>query len=74
MLALMPFLNNNNSFSNTTVTAQYDKYGDSHYSIYQTGDKKYESRTGLFEGFFNSVDLMHYHEYSCEIPKFLISL
>jgi hypothetical protein len=30
------------------------KYGDSYYSIYQTDDKKYEFRTGLFEGFFVS--------------------
>ena len=26
--------------------------GDSYYSTYQTDDKKYESRTGPFEGFF----------------------
>ena len=62
MLVLMPFLNNN-SFSNTTVMAQYYKYGDSHYNTYQTDDKKYESRNELFEGFVNSVDLIHYHEY-----------
>ena len=51
----MPFLNqNNNSFlANTALMAQeYDKYGDSRYSTYQTDDKKYECRTGPFEGFF----------------------
>ena len=31
----------------------YDTYGDS-YSKYPTDDKKYECRTGLFEGFFVS--------------------
>ena len=30
------------------------KYGDSYYSTYQTEDKKYECRTGPFEGFFVS--------------------
>ena len=50
MLAIMPFLNQNNSFSN--VMAQ--EYGDSSYSTYQTDDKKYECQTGPFEGFFVS--------------------
>src|SRR5215207_2515239 len=57
MLLVMPFLNNNNNsfLSNTTVMAQdYDKYGDSSYSKYPTDDKKYECRTGPFEGFFVS--------------------
>ena len=31
----------------------YDNYGDS-YSQYPTDDKKYECRTGPFEGFFVS--------------------
>ncbi|HEY6586827.1 MAG TPA: hypothetical protein VIY98_00930 [Nitrososphaeraceae archaeon] len=30
------------------------KYGDSYYSKYPTDDKKYECRTGPFEGFFVS--------------------
>jgi hypothetical protein len=30
----------------------YDRYGDSSYSPYPTDDKKYEYRTGPFEGFF----------------------
>jgi hypothetical protein len=53
MLAVMPFLNNNNSFLANPATAQeYDKYGDSYYSQIPTDDKKYECRTGPFEGFF----------------------
>ena len=51
MLAVMPFLNNN-SFS-TVMAQEYDNYDDS-YSKYPTGDKKYECRTGPFEGFFVS--------------------
>ena len=51
MLMIMPFLNQNNSFSNV-MAQEYDKYGDSFYSTYQTDDKKYEWRTGPFEGFF----------------------
>jgi len=39
MLAIMPFLNNNNSVSNTAMGQEYDKYGDSYYSTYQTDDK-----------------------------------
>ena len=54
MLAVMPFLNNNNNFSNTAIAQEYDKYGDSSYSQYPTEDKKYECRTGPFEGFFVS--------------------
>ncbi len=50
MLSAIPLLNNNN----TVATAQeYDKYGES-YSTYPTDDKKYECRTGPFEGFFVS--------------------
>jgi hypothetical protein len=51
MLVLVPFLNNN--FSNV-MAQEYDKYGDSSYSRYQTDDKKYECQTGPFEGFFVS--------------------
>jgi hypothetical protein len=57
MLAIMPLLNNNNSFLTTPIMAQqYDDnyYGDSSYSKYPTEDKKYECRTGPFEGFFVS--------------------
>ena len=54
MLVMMPFLNKNNSFPNTAMAQVYDKSGDSYYSKYQTDDKKYEWRTGPFEGFFVS--------------------
>ncbi len=54
MLAVTPFLNNNNSLLNTAMAQEYDKYGDSSYSQYPTDDKKYECRTGPFEGFFVS--------------------
>ena len=48
MLAVMPL------FNNYVAMAQgYDNYGDS-YSQYPTDDKKYECRTGPFEGFFVS--------------------
>ena len=55
MLAIMPLLNNNNNnFVNTAVAQGYDNYGNSYYSQYPTDDKKYECRTGPFEGFFVS--------------------
>ena len=50
----MPLFNNNNSFSNTAIAQEYYKYWDSSYSQYPTDDKKYECRTGPFEGFFVS--------------------
>ena len=43
MLAAMPSLNQNNSFSNTAMTQGYNGiYEDSYYSKYPTDDKKYE--------------------------------
>ena len=54
MLAVLPLLNNNNSYSNTAIAQEYNKYGDSSYSQYPTDDKKYECRTSPFEGFFVS--------------------
>ena len=54
MLVLVPFLNTNSFLSNPAMAQEYDKYGDSHYSQYPTDDKKYECRTGPFEGFFVS--------------------
>jgi hypothetical protein len=53
MSAIMPFLNQNNSFSNV-MAQEYDRYGESSYSQYPTDDKKYECRTGPLEGFFTS--------------------
>ena len=55
MLVVMPFLNqNHNSFLPNVIAQEYDKYRDSSYSQYPTDDKKYECRTGPFEGFFVS--------------------
>ena len=54
MLAIIPLLRNNNSFSNTAVAQGNYNYGDSYYSTYPSDDKKYECRTGPFEGFFVS--------------------
>src|ERR671910_623574 len=53
MLSAMPLFFNNN---NRVAMAQgYDNnYGYSYYSQYPTDDKKYECRTGPFEGFFVS--------------------
>jgi hypothetical protein len=48
MLSAVPILNNNNA----AMAQGY--YGDSSYSQYPTDDKKYECRTGPFEGFFVS--------------------
>jgi hypothetical protein len=49
MLSAIPLLNNNNTVA---MAQEYDKYRDSYYSQYPTDDKKYECRTGPFEGFF----------------------
>ena len=59
MLAIVPILNNNNnqnSFLHPAVAQGYgyDNYGETNYSTYPTDDKKYECRTGPFEGFFVS--------------------
>jgi len=54
MLSAMPLLNNN--ILNPAMAQGYDNYyGDgSSYSKYPTDDKRYECRTGPFEGFFVS--------------------
>ncbi|MGH9982032.1 MAG: hypothetical protein ACRD6U_10825 [Nitrososphaeraceae archaeon] len=49
MLSTIPLLNNNN---NAAMAQGYN--GDNYYSQYPTDDKKYECRTGPFEGFFVS--------------------
>ncbi len=59
MLAIVPILNNNNnhnSFLHPAVAQGYgyDNYGETNYSTYPTDGKKYECRTGPFEGFFVS--------------------
>ena len=48
MLSAIPLLNNNNA----AMAQGYN--GDNYYSQYPTDDKKYECRTGPFEGFFVS--------------------
>jgi hypothetical protein len=49
MLVVLPLLSSNN---NAVMAQGY--YGDDSYSQYPTDDKKYECRTGPFEGFFVS--------------------
>jgi hypothetical protein len=45
-----------NNIISHAMGQEYDNYyGDSSYSTYQTDDKKYECRTGPFEGFFVSL-------------------
>jgi integrin beta 3 len=48
LLSAIPLLNNNNA----AMAQGYN--GDNYYSQYPTDDKKYECRTGPFEGFFVS--------------------
>ena len=51
LIMLVPFANMN-SFLNTVMAQGYDTdYDDDRYSQYPTEDKKYECRTGPFEGF-----------------------
>ena len=66
MLSAMPLFNNN-----TVANAQeYDKYGDSYYSQYPTDDKKYECRTGPFEGFFvSSVEFCKFNKFDKDDRK-----
>ena len=63
LVMLVPFVNTN-LFSNTAMAQGYDKYRDSYYSTYQTDDKKYECRTGPFEGFFvSSVEFCKFNKF-----------
>ena len=56
----MPLFNNNG----VAEAQEYDKYGDSHYSQYPTEEKKYECRTGPFEGFFvGSVEFCKFNKF-----------
>jgi hypothetical protein len=60
MLAVMPLFNNNSA----AMAQEYDKYRDSYYSQYPTDDKKYECRTGPFEGFFvGSVEFCKFNKF-----------
>jgi hypothetical protein len=68
MLSVMPILYNNKNSILKAATAQgYDSYGDSsYYSQYPTDDKKYECRTGPFEGFFvGSVEFCKFNKFDC---------
>ena len=52
------------SFNTVTMAQEFDKYGDSSYSQYPTDDKKYECRTGPFEGFFvSSVEFCKFNKF-----------
>jgi hypothetical protein len=64
ILAVIPLLNNN-SFTKVAMAQGYDNYGDnSYYSQYPTDDKKYECRTGPFEGFFvSSVEFCKFNKF-----------
>ena len=67
MLAIMPLLNNNN---NAAMAQGYETYGDSSYSQYPTEDKKYECRTGPFEGFFvSSVEFCKFNKFDKDDRK-----
>ena len=54
-----------NNIISHAMGQEYDNYyGDSSYSTYQTDDKKYECRTGPFEGFFvNSVEFCKFNKF-----------
>ena len=56
MLTALPLISQQqNSLLSNVMAQEYDDYyGDSYYSQYPTDDKKYECRTGPFEGFFVS--------------------
>ena len=66
MLSAMPLFNNNT----VALAQEYDKYGDSSYSQYPTDDKKYECRTGPFEGFFvGSVEFCKFNKFDKDDRK-----
>ena len=72
MLVLVPLLNQQqpNTFLNSAMAQEYDKYGDSSYSTYPTDDKKYECRTGPFEGFFvGSVEFCKFNKFDKDDRK-----
>ena len=65
MLSAMPLFNNNAAFAQG-----YETYGDSSYSQYPTDDKKYECRTGPFEGFFtSSVEFCKFNKFDKDDRK-----
>ena len=56
MLILVPFLNQQQHIFSNAMAQEYNdnSYGYNSYSKYPTDDKKYECKTGPFEGFFVS--------------------
>ena len=73
LIILVPFANIN-LFSNTAMAQEYDTgYGDSSsYSKYPTDDKKYECRTGPFEGFFvSSVEFCKFNKFDDKDRKII---
>jgi len=55
---------NGNLLSNAMAQEYEDYYGDNYYSAYPTNDKKYECRTGPFEGFFvSSVEFCKFNKF-----------
>jgi len=76
MLAIVPILNNNTnqySFLHPAVAQGYgyqNDYGYTNYSTYPTDDKKYECRTGPFEGFFvSSVEFCNHGKFDKDDRK-----
>ena len=65
LIILGPFANTTNLFSSPAMAQGYDNYyGDSYYSKYPTDDKKYECRTGPFQGFFvSSVEFCKFNKF-----------
>jgi hypothetical protein len=60
MLSAMPIFNNNKA----AMGQGYDSYYGDSYSTYPTDDKKYECRTGPFEGFFvGSVEFCKFNKF-----------
>jgi hypothetical protein len=65
LIMLVPFISIN--FPNTAMAQGY--YDDS-YSTYPTEDKKYECRTGPFEGFFvSSVEFCKFNKFDKDDNK-----
>ncbi len=64
LIMLVPFT----SFNFPNVKAQ--EYEDSAYSQYPTDDKKYEGRTGPFEGFFvSSVEFCKFNKFDDKVDR-----
>jgi hypothetical protein len=61
---------NGNLISNAMTQEYEDYYGDSYYSAYPTNDKKFECKTGPFEGFFvSSVEFCKFNKFDEDNDK-----